>query len=242
MAKSRQQFSSQDSLMSSPAGRSREWEGPSRWTEYLGPQMTPPTTSRSSRNPGPDGQVQGSGGSQKGLNMKWVVQLTEVAEGLMAKMYRLNQILDYPDPVGHIFSEAFWKAGVFPNYPKICILLSKKFPEHFSKLQLERVRIDFLPLSMLGIFFVITYAVLVVLSFRMMLVQVDRFALDALHDIAELQLQSLEPWVQVYSWYLCLLNFSLFSFIMCMFESKRAAINLHGFSPKSQNICQCMKS
>jgi hypothetical protein len=51
-------------------------------------------------------------------------------------------------------------------------------------------------------------------------VQVDRVALDALHDSAELQLQSLEPWVQVYSWYLLLLNFSLFSFIMCMFESK----------------------
>jgi NCK-associated protein 1 len=152
MAKSRQQFSSQDSSMSPPAsGRSREWEAPSRWTEYLGPQMTPPTTSRSSRNAGPDGQVQGSGGSQKGLNMKWLVQLTEVAEGLMAKMYRLNQILDYPDPIGHIFTEAFWKAGVFPNHPKICILLSKKFPEHFSKLQLERVRIDFLPLPMLGI-------------------------------------------------------------------------------------------
>ncbi|XP_075674796.1 protein NAP1-like [Castanea sativa] len=71
--------------------------------------------------------------------MKWVVQLNEVAEGLMAKMYRLNQILDYPDPVGHVFTEAFWKAGVFPNYPKLCILLSKKFPEHFSKLQLECV-------------------------------------------------------------------------------------------------------
>jgi NCK-associated protein 1 len=76
--------------------------------------------------------------------MQWVVQLTEVAEGLMAKMYRLNQILDYPDPVSHTFSEAFWKAGVFPNYPRICLLLSKKFPEHYSKLQLERVRIDLL--------------------------------------------------------------------------------------------------
>lgn len=139
MARSRQLFSSQDSSMSPPPVRSREWEGPSRWTEYLGPQMTPPMTSRSSRNAGPDGQVQSSGGSQKGLNMKSVVQLNEVAEGLMAKMYRLNQILDYPDPIGHVFTEAFWKAGVFPNYPKLCILLSKKFPEHFSKLQLERV-------------------------------------------------------------------------------------------------------
>ena len=154
MARSRQLFSSQDSSMSPPPGRSREWEGPSRWTEYLGPQMTPSMTSRSSRNAGPDGRVQSSGGSQKGLNMKWVVQLNEVAEGLMAKMYRLNQILDYPDPVGHVFTEAFWKAGVFPNYPKLCILLSKKFPEHFSKLQLELVRIHFLPHSTSGVFFV----------------------------------------------------------------------------------------
>jgi NCK-associated protein 1 len=49
--------------------------------------------------------------------------------------------LDCPDPVGQVFSEAFWKAGVLPNYPRICLLLSKNFPEHFSKLQLERVRI-----------------------------------------------------------------------------------------------------
>lgn len=43
-----------------------------------------------------------------------------------------------------------------------------------------------------------------------MLLQVDKVALDALHDSAELHLQSLEPWVQVYSWYLCLLNVRLF--------------------------------
>lgn len=139
MAKPWQDFSAQD--LSPTAARSKEWDGPSRWTEYLGPDMSSPLTFRTSRNKGPDGQIQSSGGSYKGLNLQWVVQLTEVAEGLMAKMYRLNQILDYPDPVGHVFSEAFWKAGVFPNYPRICLLLSKKFPEHFSKLQLERVSI-----------------------------------------------------------------------------------------------------
>lgn len=31
------------------------------------------------------------------------------------------------------------------------------------------------------------------------LVQVDKVALDALNDNAELHLQSLEPWIQVYS-------------------------------------------
>ncbi|KAJ7969308.1 protein NAP1 [Quillaja saponaria] len=164
MAKSRQHVSNQDSLLSPTSVRSREWEGPSRWTGYLGSEMTSPLTSKSSKNPGLDMQTQSSVGSHKGLNMQWVVQLIEVAEGLMAKMYRLNQILDYPDPIGHVFSEGFWKADVFPNHPRICVLLSKKFPEHFSKLQLERV---------------------------------DKVAFDALHDGAELHIQSLEPWVQL---------------------------------------------
>lgn len=140
MTKSRSHFSSQDSSLSPTSVRSREWEGPARWTEYLGPELTP----RSSRNHSIDGHIQSSVASHKGINLQWVVQLTEVAKGLMAKMYRLNQILDYPDPVGLVFSEAFWKAGVFPNHPRLCVLLSKKFPEHFSKLQLERVRIGFL--------------------------------------------------------------------------------------------------
>lgn len=138
MSRSGQNLSAQNALSSSP--RSREWEGPARWTEYLGPEMTSPLTSRRPKNAGSEGAVQSSGGAHKGLNMQWLYQLTAVAEGLMAKMYRLNQILDYPDSVGNVFSEAFWKAGLFPNHPKICILLSKKFPEHHSKLQLERVR------------------------------------------------------------------------------------------------------
>nr|AAC61824.1 unknown protein [Arabidopsis thaliana] len=135
MANSRQYYPSQDESMSPTSVRSREWEGPSRWTEYLGPEMAASVSStRSSKQI--DGHV---GGSTKALNIQWVVQMIEVADGLMAKMYRLNQILEYPDPVGHVFSEAFWKAGVFPNHPRICTLLSKKFPEHFSKLQLERI-------------------------------------------------------------------------------------------------------
>ncbi|KAG5516859.1 hypothetical protein RHGRI_037557 [Rhododendron griersonianum] len=160
--RSGQNLSAQNALSSSP--RSREWEGPARWTEYLGPEMTSPLTSRRPKNAGSEGAVQSSGGAHKGLNMQWLYQLTAVAEGLMAKMYRLNQILDYPDSVGNVFSEAFWKAGLFPNHPKICILLSKKFPEHHSKLQLERV---------------------------------DKVALDALNDSAEVHFQSLEPWVQL---------------------------------------------
>ncbi|KAK4440346.1 protein NAP1 [Sesamum alatum] len=161
MAKSRPHFPAQDVLSSAQAAiRSREWEGQTRWTEYLGPEVP------SRNNGGAEGPAtqNSSSSSQKGLNMQWVYQLTHVAEGLMAKMYRLNQILDYPDLVNHIYSETFWKAGLFPNHPKICILLEKKFPEHHSKLQLERV---------------------------------DKFALDAMNDSAEVHLQSLEPWIQL---------------------------------------------
>ncbi|RYR14154.1 hypothetical protein Ahy_B04g070771 isoform C [Arachis hypogaea] len=141
MARSRQKFSNQDSSLSPTAARSREWDGPSRWTDYLGTEINSPLSSTSSKNFYNDAQSQTTTPSQshKGLNMQWVVQLTEVAEGLMAKMYRLNQLLDYPDPINHVFSDGFWKAGVFPNHPRICVMLSKKFPEHFSKLQLERI-------------------------------------------------------------------------------------------------------
>ncbi|KAL0398123.1 UNVERIFIED_CONTAM: protein NAP1 [Sesamum radiatum] len=161
MAKSRPHFPAQDVLSSAQAAvRSREWEGPTRWTEYLGPDVA----SRSNGGAEEPATQNSSSSSQKGLNMQWVYQLTHVAEGLMAKMYRLNQILDYPDLVNHIYSETFWKAGLFPNHPKICILLEKKFPEHHSKLQLERV---------------------------------DKLALDAMNDSAEVHLQSLEPWIQL---------------------------------------------
>lgn len=137
MGRSRQNSASGDT--SPTSARSREGDGPSRWSEYLISEMNSPATSTSWKNVGSEGQQQETGRSQKGLNMHWVVQLTEVAEGLLAKMYRLNQILDYPDSVSNIYSDAFWKAGVIPNHPKICLLLSKKFPEHPSKLQLERV-------------------------------------------------------------------------------------------------------
>ncbi|XP_027086320.2 protein NAP1-like [Coffea arabica] len=165
MAKSRQHYSEEDELSSSPTSlRARELEGPSRWTEYLG-QDVAFKASRGNSNGVPEGSVQGPIGlSAKGLNLQWVYQLTQVAEGLMAKMYRLNQILDYPDVVSHAYSEAFWKSGVFPNHPKICVLVAKKFPEHHSRLQLERV---------------------------------DKAALDAMNDGAEVHLQSLEPWIQL---------------------------------------------
>jgi NCK-associated protein 1 len=72
-------------------------------------------------------------GSHKHLHTKLVVQLSKVAEGLLAKMYRRNNILDYPDPNTHTFSDAFWKGTVFPDFLKICITMSKKILEHPNK-------------------------------------------------------------------------------------------------------------
>ncbi|BAF24320.2 Os08g0544500, partial [Oryza sativa Japonica Group] len=118
--------------------KSKEADSMSRWSKYLSTEESPPSASLSWRAMGVDGP-QGSASGQKHLQMEPVVQLSKVAEGLLAKMYRLNSILDYPDPNAHTFSEAFWKAGVMPNFPKICITLSKKFPEHPNKLQLEKV-------------------------------------------------------------------------------------------------------
>lgn len=198
MAKSRQRYSVQDPSLSPTNNRTRE-DDQSRWTEYLGPDTTSPVATRGTRNAAHDGQNPISVGSLKGLNVQWVYQLTEVADGLMAKIYRLNQILDYPDPIAHVFSEAFWKAGVFPNHPRICILLSKKFPEHFSKLQLERVRFHlYLSFSLGRICFLsVLFNCTVLFNLDAILAQVDKIALDAINDSAELHMQSLEPWVQV---------------------------------------------
>ncbi|KAF6160665.1 hypothetical protein GIB67_019605 [Kingdonia uniflora] len=139
MSKLGKSFLSQETSPPS-SERWKEMDGPSRWSEYLNPGMTSPATSSTSwiKKEGQTNNL-GGGASHKGLNMHSVVQLTEVAEGLLTKMYRLNQILDYPDSVSHMFSDVFWNAGVIPNHPKICMLVARKFPEHPSKLQLERV-------------------------------------------------------------------------------------------------------
>lgn len=138
MAKARQHFPNQDT---SPRSiKSREWDNTSRWSDYLNPEMASPSTSASWKPSNSNAPI---GSLQKALHMEWVVQLAEVAEGLLTKMYRLNQILDYPDSVSYVYSDAFWRAGIIPNHPRICLLVSKKFPEHPSKLQLERVSSNF---------------------------------------------------------------------------------------------------
>lgn len=111
----------------------------SRWSEYLDPESSPPSTSASWKFASTEIPLSSSGSTQKPLNMEWVVQLSVIAQGLLTKMYGLNKMLDSPDVTSHTFSDSFWKAAVFPNCPKICTVVSKKFPEHPNKMQLERV-------------------------------------------------------------------------------------------------------
>ncbi|KAM3190126.1 hypothetical protein ACQJBY_068371 [Aegilops geniculata] len=166
--------------------KSKEVDSVPRWSEYLTAEESSPSASASWRTMGVDGPQPSSSG-QRHLQMEPVVQLSKVAEGLLAKMYRLNSILDYPDPNTHTFSEAFWKAGVMPNFPKICITLSKKFPEHPNKLQLEKASVSTTRMYSLNLEFAQSYGT--------MLFQVDKFALDALNENAEGYMQNLEQWI-----------------------------------------------
>jgi NCK-associated protein 1 len=79
---------------------------------------------------------------QKLRQIDTVYRLQDAAEGLMTKIYKLRKLLDNPG-VGYQFSESFWNAGIFPDIPKLCVYIGKKFPEHTSKLQLEKVNLVF---------------------------------------------------------------------------------------------------
>ncbi|XP_020589634.1 probable protein NAP1 isoform X1 [Phalaenopsis equestris] len=136
MAKPRPFSSNEESTPTSV--KSKDLDNLSRWSEYLNLEEPFSSQSTSWKHTGSEAQPN-FGISQKSLQMESVVQLSKVAEGLSCKIYRLNQILDKPDLASHTFSETFWTAGVFPNLPRICVLLSKKFPEHPNKLQLDRV-------------------------------------------------------------------------------------------------------
>eukprot|EP00249_Psilotum_nudum_P015741 c25499_g1_i2 orf=223-4398(+) len=82
---------------------------------------------------------QSSRGSQKILQIDLVFELQNVAERLMSRLYMLRQILDYPDIGLHQYSDSYWKAGILPDLPKLCLHIAKKFPEHPAKMQLEKV-------------------------------------------------------------------------------------------------------
>lgn len=137
MGKSRQSFLNQD-ISPDSSVKSRDWDTNSRWSEQSNPEIVSPSTSSNWKHTH-SSTPPGNRNFQKARHMQWVFQLVDVAEGLMAKMYKLNQKLDYPEPNTFQFSDSFWKAGVIPNFPKLCMHITKKFPEHPGKLQLERV-------------------------------------------------------------------------------------------------------
>ncbi|KAJ3692681.1 hypothetical protein LUZ60_011776 [Juncus effusus] len=147
MSGPRQLYSDQSSPPKSMKHRS-EPDSQSRWLEYLPPNNTEerefysssPSTSRFNNTNNSSSADSGAGRStNKTLQLESVMQLSQVAEGLLTKMYRLCSVLDFPDLGSHSFSDGFWNSGILPNFPRICVLVSKKFPEHPNRLQLERV-------------------------------------------------------------------------------------------------------
>ncbi|KAJ7555822.1 hypothetical protein O6H91_05G056100 [Diphasiastrum complanatum] len=80
--------------------------------------------------------------TQKIRQIEWMFQLHDVAEGLLNKLYRLRKMLDLTDNSPYQYSDAFWQSGLFPNAPKLCVLVAKKFPEHPLKIQPEKVLLD----------------------------------------------------------------------------------------------------
>jgi hypothetical protein len=85
-------------------------------------------------------RVQSNGKSvQKIRQIEWVIHLRKVADGLMTKLHRLRQILGSPETGSLHYPDSFWKSGIFPDLPKLCQHVARKFPEHPAKLQLEKV-------------------------------------------------------------------------------------------------------
>lgn len=76
---------------------------------------------------------------QKTRQIEWVIHLQRVAHGLMTKLHKLHQILGPPELGSQHYPEAFWKAGIFPDMPKLCLHVARKFPEHPAKMQLDKV-------------------------------------------------------------------------------------------------------
>jgi len=76
---------------------------------------------------------------QKTRQIEWVIHLQKVAHGLMTKLHKLHQILGPPELGSQHYPEAFWKTGIFPDMPKLCLHVARKFPEHPAKMQLDKV-------------------------------------------------------------------------------------------------------
>ncbi|KAG8087769.1 hypothetical protein GUJ93_ZPchr0010g7799 [Zizania palustris] len=93
------------------------------WSQYLSTEESSLSALESWRTIGVDGP-QGSASGQKHPQMEPVVQLSKVAKGLLAKMYWLNSILDYPDPNTH-FQKHFGKL--------VLCQISQKFALHCQR-------------------------------------------------------------------------------------------------------------
>ncbi|XP_024388834.1 probable protein NAP1 isoform X3 [Physcomitrium patens] len=76
---------------------------------------------------------------QKTRQIEWVIHLQKVALGLMTKLHKLHQILGSAEPGTLHHPDSFWKTGIFPDMPKLCQHVARKFPEHPAKMQLDKV-------------------------------------------------------------------------------------------------------
>lgn len=85
------------------------------------------------------GQQHNGRSTQRIRQIDGILHLNDIAEGLMTKLYQLRQILDLPNSGSLQFSEAFVKSGLFPDIPKLCTYVAKRFPEHPGKMQLDKV-------------------------------------------------------------------------------------------------------
>ena len=61
------------------------------------------------------------------------------ADGLLTKLYRLKKALHLPAEGSLKYSDVLWKAGIVPDLPKLCITITKAFPQHPRDLSLEKV-------------------------------------------------------------------------------------------------------
>ncbi|KAL9251965.1 putative protein NAP1 [Drosera capensis] len=68
------------------------------------------------------------------------LHLTDHSHTLLAKLYHLLTLL-YPSQSSHSlpFPSSFHTSNIFPNFPKLCLHLSKQFPLHTSKINIARI-------------------------------------------------------------------------------------------------------
>ncbi|XP_024527538.1 protein NAP1 isoform X1 [Selaginella moellendorffii] len=147
LEKKLQGFSRPDIRINSPDKHGSDWDDVKNnesSSAAASPSTSSPHWKKAMSSSPAAGRGYGAKGSsavnaQKFRQIEWVFQLQDVAEGLMTKIYRLREILELNDNGNQQFSDAFWQSGLFPNAPKLCTHLLRKFPEHPVKLLPEKV-------------------------------------------------------------------------------------------------------